>query len=277
MLTLHSSILTLAWMRRAKGDNPLLAEQRRRKILDLLEQEGQITVRELVERFSISAVTARSDLDALGATGAIVRSHGGAVRQLEPTRDYPLRLKGSLHRAEKAQIGRAAANLIQPGEVIILDSGTTTAQVARQLKARAIHGITVITDAMNVVAELVDAPGVTVIGIGGLLRPVSLSFVGPQAEAMLKDLHADRLFLAVDGFDLETGPTTPDVLEAQLNGLMIKAAKETTVVADSSKLGRRSVSRISSIEQIHRLITDAKAPEEFVRALRARGVEVILA
>jgi DeoR/GlpR family transcriptional regulator of sugar metabolism len=262
-------------MRRVKAGNSLLAEQRRRKILGLLEQEGQITVRDLVERFSISAVTVRSDLDALGATGAVVRSHGGAVRQLEPTRDYPLSLKASIHRAEKTQIGRAAANLVQPGEVIILDSGTTTTQIARQLKARAIHGITVITDAMNVVSELVDAPGISVIGIGGLLRPISLSFVGPQAEAMLKDLHADRLFLAVDGFDLEVGPTTPDVLEAQLNGLMIKVAKETTVVADSSKLGRRSVSRIGSIGQIHRLITDTKAPAEFVQALRARGIEVI--
>jgi DeoR family transcriptional regulator of aga operon len=262
-------------MRRANSDNPLLPEQRRRKILDLVEQQGQITVRDLVRQFSISAVTVRSDLDALGASGAVVRSHGGAVRQLEPTRDYPLRLKASVHRAEKAQIGRAAANLVQPGEVIILDSGTTTTEIARQLKARTIHGVTVISNAMNVVSELVDAPGISVIGIGGVLRPVSLSFVGPPAEAMLKDLHADRLFLAVDGFDLENGPTTPDVLEAQLNGMMMKAAKETTVVADFSKLGRRSVSRIGSIGQIHRLITDTKAPAEFVQALRARGIEVI--
>jgi DeoR family transcriptional regulator of aga operon len=130
---------------------------------------------------------------------------------------------------------------------------------------------------MNVVSELVDAPGISVIVIGGVLRPVSLSFVGPQAETMLKDLHADRLFLAVDGFDLEAGATTPDVLEAQLNSCMMNVAKETTVVADFSKLGRRSVSRIGSIDRIHRLITDTKAPEEFVAALRARGIEVVQA
>ena len=253
-------------MRRANTANPLLPEQRRRKILDLLEQQGQITVRDLVEQFSISAVTVRSDLDALGASGAVMRSHGGAVR-----------LKESVHRAEKAQIGKAAANLVQSGEVIILDSGTTTTEVARHLKARAIHGVTVISNAMNVISELVDAPGISVIGIGGVLRPVSLSFVGPQAEAMLKDLHADRLFLAVDGFDLEFGPTTPDVLEAHLNSLLMAVAKETTVVADFSKLGRRSVSRIGSIEQVHRLITDTKAPQEFVKALRGRGIEVIQA
>lgn len=265
------------FMRRTKGERPLLAEQRRRKILSILEQEGQITVHDLVERFSLSAVTIRSDLDALGATGAIVRSHGGAVRQIEPTRDYPLHFKASLHQAEKSQIGQAAANLVQPGEVIILDSGSTTAQIARNLKARAIERVTVITDAINVVAELVDAPGIAVICTGGLLRPVSQSFVGPQAEDMLKDLHADRLFLAVDGIDLETGATTPDVLEAQLNNLMTKISKETTVVADFSKLGRRSVSRICSIDKIDRLITDTKAPEAFVQALRARGVEVIQA
>jgi DeoR/GlpR family transcriptional regulator of sugar metabolism len=264
-------------MRQKNDDSRLLAEQRRRKILDLLEQKGQITVRDVVERFSVSAVTARGDLDSLASSGAAVRSHGGAVRQMEANRDYPLRLKATLHRAEKSKIGRAAADLIQPNEVVILDSGTTTAEIARQLKAKNLQSLTVITNALNIVSELVDAPGITVIGIGGLLRPVSLSFVGPQAEAMLKDLHADRLFLAVDGFDLESGPSTPDVLEAQLNALMIKVAKETNVVADYSKLGRRSVSRIASIDKVHRLITDTRAPEDFTQTLQSRGIEVIQA
>jgi DeoR/GlpR family transcriptional regulator of sugar metabolism len=264
-------------MRQKNDDFRLLAEQRRRKILDLLEQKGQITVRDVVEKFSVSAVTARGDLDSLASSGAAVRSHGGAVRQMEANRDYPLRLKATLHRTEKSKIGRAAADLIQPNEVVILDSGTTTAEIARQLKAKNLQSVTVITNALNIVSELVDAPGITVIGIGGLLRPVSLSFVGPQAEAMLKDLHADRLFLAVDGFDLENGPSTPDVLEAQLNALMIKVAKETNVVADYSKLGRRSVSRIASIDKVQRLITDSRAPEEFTQKLQSRGIEVIQA
>jgi DeoR family transcriptional regulator, aga operon transcriptional repressor len=261
-------------MRQKNDDSRLLAEQRRRKILDLLEQKGQITVRDVVEKFSVSAVTARGDLDALASSGAAVRSHGGAVRQMEANRDYPLRLKATLHHTEKSKIGRAAADLIQSNEVVILDSGTTTAEIARQLKAKNLQSVTVITNALNIVSELVDAPGITVIGIGGLLRPVSLSFVGPQAEAMLKDLHADRLFLAVDGFDLENGPSTPDVLEAQLNALMMTVAKETNVVADYSKLGRRSVSRIGPIDKVHRLITDTRAPEEFTQELRNRGIQV---
>ena len=253
----------------------LLAEEWRRKILDSIEQNGQITIPELVDRFSISAVTARNDLDALSAGGAVIRSHGGAVRH-EPTRDYPLRLKATLHHAEKVRIGRAAAELVAHNETIILDSGTTTAEIARQLKSLKTRPVTVITNALNIAMELADAPGISLIMIGGLLRPVSYSFVGPQAEAMLKELHADRLFLAVDGFDAETGPSTPDVLEAQLNTCMMRASREVNVVADSSKLGRRSVSRIGPHETIHRLITDNRAPAGFIEALRRQAIEVTL-
>ncbi len=250
----------------------LLAEERRRKIQDIVEQNGQITIPDVVKRFSVSAVTARGDLDALSTTGAVMRSHGGAVRH-EPTRDYPLRLKATLHRPEKTRIGQAAAGLVQPNETVILDSGTTTAEIARHLKAMKAP-ITVITNALNIATELADAPEVSLIMIGGILRPVSLSFVGPQAEGMLNELHADRLFLGVDGMDAETGPSTPDVLEAQLNGCMIRASREVTVVADSSKLGHRSVSRISPVEKVHRLITDNRAPADFVTALRNKGIEV---
>src|SRR5437870_12050982 len=112
----------------------LLTEQRRRNVLDLVDQDGQVTVVDMVRRFSISAVTVRNDLDALASIGAVVRSHGGAVRRLEATQDYPLRTKETLHRDEKIRIGRAAAELVRPGETIILDSGTTTAEIARHLK-----------------------------------------------------------------------------------------------------------------------------------------------
>jgi DeoR family transcriptional regulator, aga operon transcriptional repressor len=262
---------------RGSRDSRLLSEQRRRKILDLIEQRSQVTVRDLVEKFSISAVTARTDLDALSSQGVVVRSHGGAVRQIEASQDYPLRLKKTLHQAEKARIGRAAAELIQNNETVILDSGTTTAEIARHLKARRLQSVNVITHALNIAYELMDAPDISVIMVGGLLRPVSCSFVGPQAEAMLKEFHADRLFLAVDGFDLEIGPSTPDVLEAQLNSLMMHVSKEVNVVADYSKLGRRSVSRIGPLSGIHRLITDSRAPSDLIEALRRGKIDVITA
>lgn len=262
---------------RSVKDSRLLAEQRRRRILDLIEQRGQITVRDLVEKFSISAVTARADLDALASEGMAVRSHGGAVRRVEASQDYPLRLKITLHHAEKARIGKAAAELIQNGETVILDSGTTTAEIARHLKMRRLQSVTVITHALNIASELVDASTLSVIMIGGLLRPVSGSFVGPQAETMLKEFHADRLFLAVDGFDLELGPSTPDLLEAQLNTVMMRVSKEVNVVADFSKLGRRSLSRIGPLSGVHRLITDSRAPAEFIEALHKSKIDVITA
>lgn len=244
-------------------------------MLDLVDQDGQATVADIAKRFSISAVTARGDLDTLASIGAVVRSHGGAVRRLEAAQDYPLRTKEAIHREEKIRIGRAAAELIQPGETVILDSGTTTAEIARHLKLAKIQSVTVITNALNIAGELMDAPGISLIMIGGLLRPVSCSFVGPQAEAMMNEVHADRLFLAVDGFDLENGPSTPDVLEAQLNNVMIRSAREVNVVADFSKLGRRSVSKIGPFESIRRLITDSRATSEFTAALRKKGIEVI--
>src|SRR5258707_15874697 len=111
----------------------LLTEQRRRSVLNLVDQEGQVTDAAMGRRLSISAVTVRNDLDALASIGAVVRSHGGAVRRLEATQDYPLRTKETLHMDEKMRIGRAAAELVQPGETIILDSGTTTSEVARHL------------------------------------------------------------------------------------------------------------------------------------------------
>src|SRR5207249_2508389 len=135
---------------RASRDSRLLSEQRRRKILDLVEQRSQVTVRDLVEKFSISAVTARADLDALSSQGMVVRSHGGAVRQMEGSQEYPLRLKQTLHQAEKARIGRAAADLIHNNETVILDSGTTTAEIARHLKARRLQSVNVITHALNI-------------------------------------------------------------------------------------------------------------------------------
>jgi DeoR family transcriptional regulator of aga operon len=140
-----------------------------------------------------------------------------------------------------------------------------------------VQPVTIITNALNIASELMDASGISVIVIGGLMRPVSCSFVGPQSEAMLKEVHADRLFLAVDGFDLEIGASTPDVFEAQLNGLMMQVSKEVNIVADSSKLGRRSVSRIGPLERINRLITDSRAPANFIEAVRKTGVEVLIA
>jgi DeoR family transcriptional regulator, aga operon transcriptional repressor len=254
----------------------LLGEERRREILSVVEREGSVTVNDLVNRFAVSAVTLRSDLDVLDQHGALVRSHGGAVRHLNPSQDYPLDFKATIHRAEKVRIGLAAAKLLQPNQTIILDSGTTTAELARHIRQQQIKGLTVLTNALNIANELAGVQSLTLLMIGGILRHLSNSFVGPQAEAMLSALHADHLFLAVDGLDLEVGPTTPDLFEAQLNSQMMNVSDQVTVLADASKIGRRSLFVISNIRSVHRLITDNHISPEIAQALRDRGLDVIV-
>lgn len=253
----------------------LLVEERRRRILELLDKQERATVEELVARFRVSAVTIRGDLDVLAEAGTLVRSHGGALKRLDQ-QDVPIAVKETLHHGEKVRIGHAAARLIHQDETIILDSGTTTAEIARQLKFLKLKSLTVITNALNIAMELASLPHIRVIMIGGILRQMSYSTVGPQAEQMLRGLYADRLFLGVDGLDPEIGLTTPDVLEAQLNALMIKVSREVTAVADSSKFFRRTLSSIAGLQEIHRIITDDKVDQQIVTSLRARNIEVMV-
>jgi len=254
----------------------LLCEERRRETLKVLEEQKRVTVEDLAERFSVSAVTVRSDLEHLASEGLLVRSHGGAILPLGPQAEYPLQVKRTLHRAEKMRIGRAAAYLVKPRQTVMLDSGTTTAELARTLKQTNLEALTVITHALNIAQELVDAPNISVIMIGGILRQVSGSFVGPQAERMVSEMHADHFFLAVDGLDAETGPSTPDVLEAQLNAVMMRMSKEVTVVTDATKFGRRSLSIIGDIGGVHRVVTDDRVSDDIARRLRGLGIEVLI-
>lgn len=254
----------------------LLVEERRRRILELLDDQERVTVEELVARFSVSAVTIRGDLDALADLGAVVRSHGGALKRGDAPEDVPITVKETLHHAEKVRIGHAAAQMIQDGETIMLDSGTTTAEIARQIRFLRLRSLNVITNALNIAVLLANAHHVNLIIPGGVLRRKSWSLSGPQAEAALRDLQADRLFIGVDSLDPDIGLMTPYVLEAKLNALMIRIARQTVAVTDSSKLLRRNLSVIAPVEQVHLLITDRAAAPEAVAAIRARGVEVRL-
>lgn len=253
----------------------LLVEERRRRILEVLEKQERATVEELATRFHVSIVTIRGDLDALAGAGLLVRSHGGALKRLD-LQDAPIAVKETLHHGEKVRIGHAAAQMIRQDETIILDSGTTTAEIARQLKFLKLRSLTVITNALNIAMELSNLPHIRVIMIGGLLRQMSYSTVGPHAEQLLRALTADRLFLGVDGLDPTIGLTTPDVLEAQVNALMIKVSREVIAVADSSKFLRRSLSVIASVSDVHRIITDDGVDPQIVASLRARNIDVMV-
>jgi DeoR family transcriptional regulator, aga operon transcriptional repressor len=252
----------------------MLAEERRRKILELTHRDGRVVVKDLARRFSTSLITIRKDLESLHQMGRIQRAHGGALPlDASALRDPTLREKEQLHRLEKLRIAAAAARIVRPGHVVILDSGTTTTAVARAIQH--IHDLTVITNAVNIAAELAGT-NVEVILTGGVLRRNSFSLVGPLAEDSLRHVTADLLFLAVDGFDVGYGLTTPNLLEARVNRVMMENAKSTIVVCDSSKFGRRSLSFIAPTSAVHHTITDKRISAKHLRALREAKVKVFV-
>lgn len=250
-------------------------EERRRRIRALIQENTQGTVAELAAQFKVSAVTIRADLSALEHMGAVVRTHGGALPRGDSD-ELPIDIKQTLNRAEKVRIATAALEFIRGGETIILDSGTTTAEIAKQIRTLKIPSINVITNALNIAVLLANSPHVNVIMPGGILRQKSWSLSGPQAEHALGTLQADVLFLGVDSLDPEVGLMTPYLLEAQLNAQMIHIARKVVAVTDSSKLSRRSLSVIAPVDQVDLLITDSAANAACIEAVRARGVEVRL-
>ena len=252
----------------------MLTEERRRAILEELNRAGRVLVAELAARCKASQVTIRKDLDALYQKGLVHRTHGGALPAREGAFEDPsLREKEKLYREEKLRIAATAVERVREGQVVILDSGTTTTAIARRL--RDFRRLTVVTNAVNIAGELVGT-GIEVILTGGTMRSNSFSLVGPMAEQSLRNLSADILFLGVDGIDMRHGLSTPNLLEATVNRAMVEAAKRTVATCDSSKFGRRSLAHIVSLAAIHEVITDKGAPNSDVKALRKAGVIVTL-
>jgi DeoR family transcriptional regulator, aga operon transcriptional repressor len=252
----------------------MLSEERRRAIVEMIQEDGRVLVSDLARRFRTSVITVRKDLEFLHHEGQLERTHGGALPvKTGALLDNSLLEKERLHRQEKTRIAAAATKMIGKGQVIILDSGTTTTAIARS--CRHVKDLTIITNAINIGAELADSP-VEVILTGGVLRKNSFSLVGPLAEESLRKLSADLLFLAVDGFDVSYGLTTPNLLEARVNRVMAESARRTIVVCDSSKFGRRSLSLILPTSAVHETITDKSIPKRDLLTLRKANVEVTL-
>ena len=253
----------------------MLNEERRRAILDSLKRDGRVLVLELAKRFETSQVTIRKDLEVLHAQGLVHRTHGGALPAGDGALEDPTLLeKEKLHHKEKLRIAAAAARMAQEGQVVILDSGTTTTEIAKAL--RNFRNLTIVTNAVNIAAEL-SGSAIDVILTGGTLRKNSFSLVGPIAEETLHGLNADLLFLGVDGFDVHYGLSTPNLLEAKVNRVMVQVAKRKIAVCDSSKFGRRSLSLIVPPSALDEVITDRGIPQSEARALRKAGIEVTLA
>jgi len=256
----------------AKNGSNMLIDERRQHVLNLIQRDGRVLVSELSAELGISRITIRKDLDHLEAKGLLQRTHGGALSvQSSALLDPSLREKEPKQTKEKQRIAAAAAALVEDGLCIILDSGTTTTAIAREL--RRFSSLTVITNAVNIATELAGTD-FEVILTGGTLRKNSFSLVGPLAEDVLHEMHADILFLGVDGFDVVAGVSTPNVLESRVNRAMVQAATRVVAVCDSTKFSRRSLALIAPPSAIHTVITDTGLSKDDLDALLAAGIQV---
>lgn len=246
--------------------------ERHQHIIGKLKKEGSVSVVDLCEELNVSSVTIRKDLKLLEDKHLLFRTHGGGTLSNPYTADRPVNEKAKMHSSEKLSIGETATQLVEPNDCILIASGTTVLSFAKALEPKG--NLTVITAALNVALELIHKPEIEVIQLGGLLRKSSSSVTGTYAEKILDDFSCSKLFLGVDGIDVDFGLTTTNMMEAQLNKKMIAASQKTIVLADSSKFGKRGFGRICGLEDIEQVITDANISEHTVERLKGMGIEV---
>jgi DeoR family transcriptional regulator, aga operon transcriptional repressor len=252
-----------------------MADERRSTIMDLLNSNGRVRVQDLVRRFSTTSVTIRNDLNELQKRGLLIRSHGGAAKPDARLQESPFYDRIRAHSEEKQRIGALAATLIHDGDIIILDSGTTTDEIAKQIKGRS--RLQVITNGVNVANELLGSNGVHTIILGGTLRSDSASIVGRSTEEMLSQLSADKLFIGGAGCDPDFGISGANLEEAAVNKAMLRVAREIILVADASKFDKRSMSRIASFSEVHTVISDSSMPLAIQEKIRSQGCKLMLA
>ncbi|HVE60842.1 MAG TPA: DeoR/GlpR family DNA-binding transcription regulator [Chitinophagaceae bacterium] len=248
--------------------------KRHQHILDKLKKEGNIKVLDLCAELDVSSVTIRKDLKLLEDKNLLFRTHGGGTLSNPYTVDRSVNEKEKIRAGEKSSIGLAAARMIQSNDSIIIASGTTVLNLAKNIRPQ--ESLTVITAALNVAIELIHHPQIEVIQLGGILRKSSSSVTGIYAEKVLEDFSCSKLFLGVDGIDVEFGLTTTNMMEAQLNRKMIEAAQKTIVLADSSKFGKRGFGKICGLEDIEQIITDKGISDHMAKTLMGMGIEVTI-
>ena len=249
------------------------ATQRDGEILRLLQSQGFVSFRQLCASLDASSATIRRDLATLGRQRLLERTHGGAVAHAV-SYELPLRYKGVRFAEEKRRIAAAAANIVTEGMAVGLTGGTTATEVARALADR--PRLTIVTNALNIAAELGVRPNIKLIVTGGLARSQTYELSGPIAEASLAGLTLDVAFIGVDGVDAKAGCTTHEEVEAHTNQVMIRHAQRAVLVADSSKIGKVTFARICPARDVDELITDRGADPGAVQALSETGMQVTL-
>lgn len=272
----------------------MYSAERRRDILRLIQENSSVSVDDLAARFAVSPSSIRRDLNELNRQGLVQRTYGGAIVQAEPSTESPFSVRVVSHHEEKERIGKAAALLVKPGDTVFIDGGTTTHCMVSHLAPtaaergngaqRAERGegmdgrITVVTYGLNIIQRLLDQEAITAILIGGILHSSTQTFGGVFAGASLDafNIRFDKAFVAASGVSAEAGITNAGFDEILIKRWAIRNARETILLADSSKVGVIAAGVIAPIEQLKRLITTSAASGQEIDSLRRRGVIVDL-
>lgn len=252
----------------------MLAEERRTRILELLEKERGIKVSDLSKVFNVTGATIRRDLEALEKEGLLKRTHGGAVLPQSFSFEPLYITKKRQNLKEKMAIGMKAAELVNDGETVFIETGSTTLQIAKNIKNR--HDLTVVTNSIDVARELSNARGIEIVLTGGNFRKETSALVGPLAERVLREFRVDKAFLGISGIIPGKGMSTASIVEAQVKKLIIEMGKEVIGVADHSKFGKECFAFVAPTKVLSKIIVDDKVPMRYIEDLRNEGVEVII-
>lgn len=253
----------------------MIPNQRKEKILDLIKEDGAAKVTDLARIFKVTEVTIRQDLEKLEKEGLIIREHGGAYLKNVENQVRAVTLAHQEEMEKKELIARKCLEFIHSGDTIILDSGSTTTEIAKKLKG--FKNLTVITNALNIALILGAQPGIEVVVTGGEFKPPTLSLTGQKAADFFKGLHAQKLFLATAGISLKAGLTYPSISDLVVKKAMIDAAETTYLVADSTKMGKAAFASLGALSLINCIITDAGIEEKHKAVLRENDIELIIA
>ncbi|RAV19690.1 DeoR/GlpR family DNA-binding transcription regulator [Paenibacillus contaminans] len=251
----------------------MLAVERKMRIVEFVKQKRVATVADLAKEFEVHEATIRRDLAEIELEGLLRRTHGGVVVDQGANVEASFSERAHEQVDQKERIGKAAAALIEDGDHVILDSGTTTMNIARHLVSRS--NLTVVTNDINIAAELRDAPGVNVIVTGGLLYRSSFMLNGMFTDQVLGTLHVQKAFIGTPAIHSKYGLTHPEAQLVPTKQGMIKAAQEIIVVADDTKIGKMSLHTVAPVESLHQFITGREASDAQIKAFRDAGVQVL--
>jgi DeoR family transcriptional regulator of aga operon len=235
-----------------------MGKQRREEILGRLLRHGYVSVRQLAQDYGVDSSTIRRDLDTMAGLGMVERSHGGATMPAEPA-DIPYDVKVETNVAQKRAIARAVAEMVPHDRSLLMDSGSTTLEVARALRAH--RGMTVITNDLRIAAEVANQGDVRLIVLGGEALPAVYTLASERAVALIREFHVDYAVMGADAVSPE-GITNINSNEVSMKRAMLDAAGQVIVVADSSKFGRPALVRVASLESVDLIVTDEGLPEE---------------